>query len=557
MNVPFAQIFFDNLKLNFELYAKKVLSKNPRLKIYIPKQSFDIVSLYSLFSGFQRRAKVKIKSGRYIIKNLTIFLNLPDSFKGMWGDMMVENLTLLKDTFYVNVPQLSLNFSGKDIKLFLKLLSKGIESLSNLKLSLSFKKLNLAKIDLIGDMKTKINLSVFSPDIKYGKSDINLNFSGFVFPNEKKFDLNGNLIFVLKNFLLKSLKRQIDKIEASAGFKISPNEQNFYLTNFSFKAGKSYIIAKGSGYNKASLESKTPNIRGNFSVYSTLIDLNELLKETKQTQKKMSPKKETLALKVPKFIKLNLKAKLNKIIFKKETISNLVFNIRVLNGNIYIDNLSMNAYGGKIFGKISMLTSSPTKVYVDSVLPPVSNPKCYPTEASVGETITFDGSNSYDKDAYNGGYIDNYTWVLEDGADSITLYGKIVTYAFHHPGIYRAYLTVTDNDGLKDTAYCVYHVVEDTNGPVADIEPDDQVEINVNEEFTFNAYSSQGDIVQYDWYGRKVGDLFPKWHYDEGKTFTVKYTSLGTKTIKLKVHDSSGATDIDTIQITVVGGQNT
>ncbi|HDO19528.1 MAG TPA: PKD domain-containing protein, partial [Thermoplasmatales archaeon] len=200
-----------------------------------------------------------------------------------------------------------------------------------------------------------------------------------------------------------------------------------------------------------------------------------------------------------------------------------------------------------------------TQVYVDSVLPPVSNPRCYPSTAEVGETITFDGSNSYDQDAYKGGHIVEYKWELHDGDHTITRYGKIVTHSFSHPGIYRAYLTVTDNDGLSDTAYCVYQIVEHTNNPpVADIEPDGNIEISIGQEFTFNAYSSydpdpDGSITRYDWYGKKPNDLVPKWHYNEGPTFTVKYSTAGTKTIKLRVHDNENATDLDVIEITVTG----
>lgn len=58
----------------------------------------------------------------------------------------------------------------------------------------------------------------------------------------------------------------------------------------------------------------------------------------------------------------------------------------------------------------------------------------------VGETITFDGSDSYDED----GYILRYEWEFGDGSTSK---GKVVEHVYNEPGYYTIYLTVTDNKG--------------------------------------------------------------------------------------------------------------
>lgn len=62
----------------------------------------------------------------------------------------------------------------------------------------------------------------------------------------------------------------------------------------------------------------------------------------------------------------------------------------------------------------------------------------------VNQSITFDGSKSYDLD----GSIVNYTWSLGDGTIS---YGKWVTHSYSNAGVYTISLTVIDNDSLVNT----------------------------------------------------------------------------------------------------------
>ena len=69
-----------------------------------------------------------------------------------------------------------------------------------------------------------------------------------------------------------------------------------------------------------------------------------------------------------------------------------------------------------------------------------------PTEATVGETVTFDGSGSSD-DRTPVADLD-YAWDLGDGT---TAAGQTVHHAYDAPGQYVATLTVTDAEGATDT----------------------------------------------------------------------------------------------------------
>lgn len=63
-------------------------------------------------------------------------------------------------------------------------------------------------------------------------------------------------------------------------------------------------------------------------------------------------------------------------------------------------------------------------------------------EFKVNQSITFDGSASYDPD----GKIVSYKWVFNDGT---TKYGKIVNHSYSVPHKFSVLLTVTDDDGAK------------------------------------------------------------------------------------------------------------
>jgi hypothetical protein len=77
---------------------------------------------------------------------------------------------------------------------------------------------------------------------------------------------------------------------------------------------------------------------------------------------------------------------------------------------------------------------------------PIASFTYSPLNAAVNETITFNASNSTDPD----GFITHYEWNFEDGNITNTT-EEIITHLYSSAGNYTVSLTVTDNDGAKDT----------------------------------------------------------------------------------------------------------
>lgn len=76
---------------------------------------------------------------------------------------------------------------------------------------------------------------------------------------------------------------------------------------------------------------------------------------------------------------------------------------------------------------------------------PVASFTYSPLDPQVNDTITFDSSGCSDTD----GTIASYSWDFGDGATSTS---QNPTHAYDEEGSYTVSLTVTDNDGLTDTA---------------------------------------------------------------------------------------------------------
>lgn len=90
--------------------------------------------------------------------------------------------------------------------------------------------------------------------------------------------------------------------------------------------------------------------------------------------------------------------------------------------------------------------------------PPIAKFAYTPQNPTANEEITFNASESYDPD----GNIVNYTWNFGDG-NITTVTTSLIEHAYSAYANYTATLTVTDNDGLKDTMTALIEIKKKTS----------------------------------------------------------------------------------------------
>jgi len=181
----------------------------------------------------------------------------------------------------------------------------------------------------------------------------------------------------------------------------------------------------------------------------------------------------------------------------------------------------------------------------NGMYPPIPSFSYSPSVPIVGQEVDFDASSSDDSD----GYITEYYW--DFFFLTWTAYGEIMTYAHDEAGEFFVVLTVTDNEGMRAARMGTLLIVpgEPPAPPVASFtySPEEPL---VNELITFNASSSTGDIVSYDW---NFGDGT----FGTGGIITHAYSEEGTYIVSLTVIDEDANADSVSKVIIVkpLGGQ--
>jgi len=105
------------------------------------------------------------------------------------------------------------------------------------------------------------------------------------------------------------------------------------------------------------------------------------------------------------------------------------------------------------------------------------------------ETVTLDGSSSYDPD----GTISSYEWVLEGTRIGTT---SVVSYDFPL-GIHTVYLMVIDNEGLASSDEITVYVVQDVSGPFISETESRNVAYN-SAEIHWTTDEASSSVVRYD-----------------------------------------------------------
>ena len=165
-----------------------------------------------------------------------------------------------------------------------------------------------------------------------------------------------------------------------------------------------------------------------------------------------------------------------------------------------------------------------------------------PYTGDIGETITFDGSGSYDPD----GSITSYSWTFGDGG---TESGKNPSHTYTTQGTFTVTLKVTDNNGATDTDTAKV-TIGGNKSPVANftyspVSPTDLDTITFTDTST-----DDGQIINWTWY-------FGDGNISYAQNPSYKYDDNGTYIVVLTVKDDEGASDTVSKQIEVANEQPT
>jgi MYXO-CTERM domain-containing protein len=183
--------------------------------------------------------------------------------------------------------------------------------------------------------------------------------------------------------------------------------------------------------------------------------------------------------------------------------------------------------------------ASTTVTVTPNTQPPVANAGG-PYAGTANVAISFNGAASRDPD----GSVVSYLWNFGDGA---TASGVTSMHAYAAAGSYTVRLTVTDNDGLTDSASTTAQVSDGTGlqPPVAS--PAGPYHGVIASPVAFDGSASSdpdGTIVSYDWTFGDGGTA-------SGAKPTHSYSAVGTYTVTLTVTDDTGRKAAATTSATI------
>jgi len=171
--------------------------------------------------------------------------------------------------------------------------------------------------------------------------------------------------------------------------------------------------------------------------------------------------------------------------------------------------------------------------------PPIAVFTLSPANATVGQTVFFNGAGSYDPD----GYVQSWSWSFGDG---YTGSGPQPIHSYNNPGYYVVTLTVTDNGGLSATTSMTVSVRTDLP-PVASFKSSPS-NPKVGQQVFFDgsaSYDPDGFIQSYFWsFGDGTSQSF-------SSSASHVYTSPSNYTVTLTVTDNNGLTNSTSLVVSV------
>ncbi len=216
------------------------------------------------------------------------------------------------------------------------------------------------------------------------------------------------------------------------------------------------------------------------------------------------------------------------------SLSGAALRAQLLSNTISMGSANLYGQGRLVLQPLAPANQSPTASFTFS-----------PSPAAVGQSVTFNGTGSYDPD----GSIVSWSWNFGDGN---TGSGSTPTHAYGAAGTYTVTLTVQDNGSATGSISHTVTITAPANqSPTASFTVSSSPAL-VGQSVTFNgtgSYDPDGSIVSWSW---NFGDGYT----GSGSTPTHAYGAAGTYTVTLTVQDNGGATGSISHTVTITAPAN-
>ena len=138
--------------------------------------------------------------------------------------------------------------------------------------------------------------------------------------------------------------------------KVNFNSNNIQLTEFNAKTGNSDLALKGSLNNFYGFLFNNEQLKGNFSLNSNTIKVDDFLSKSSSTG---TEKKSTL--KIPSFLDISVTAKADNVIYDNINLKNMTGNLSIKEESVILKQLNTSVFGGNIdfSGNISTKENNP------------------------------------------------------------------------------------------------------------------------------------------------------------------------------------------------------
>lgn len=360
----------DKYKMDLQLNAPD--TKFASLLALVPKALQHHIEGLETSGDFKLNARAK---GEYYENHLPTFQanlmvnnasvkypELPESINKINIDLNVSNPGGSMDSTELNLNKMSFDIAGNPFNMFLNVLNpndpvlnggaKGVINFASLK-----KALPLKDITLEGSLTTDMT---FSGKYQYIEKE-----------QYKKFVAKGNIIF--KDILFVNAEFPKGISIPQGNIVITPARLN--LNNLQAKIYSSDFTLQGNVSNYLPYIFKNETLRGNFSLSSNLINLNEFIVAQAQASKadtlrtdsttSAKPSASEGALEIPKNIDVQFTTNINTILFDQLNIRNVKGNISLDKAVASLKNLSMDMLNGNMVMNGLYSTANPKTPLVD------------------------------------------------------------------------------------------------------------------------------------------------------------------------------------------------